>query len=247
MLQKVINSMRVLALFVTIFTFVMPVAASSTPAIWMVPEKNIFYTATTSVGDRFRLAFYIGAKNASYTEVSDLWAWQLMLSAGDNDPSIKMLKITGAWLNDTDPGGVFYGRATVNPTPVFQDVDGDGYIESVLIGDSLLIGPSFSGTGLLCTVELEITEAPSSALELDLEIDNANTYALDSALNTITLAKLDGYYRYELGSPPAPPVGGTWVPINKFDLVAPWIGLASLIAVATASTVYIKHKKKQQN
>ena len=42
-------------------------------------------------------------------------------------------------------------------------------------------------------------------------------------------------------------VGGEWVAINKFELLAPWIGLASLITVATASIVYVKHKKKQQN
>lgn len=42
------------------------------------------------------------------------------------------------------------------------------------------------------------------------------------------------------------PVGGVWVPINKFDLLAPWVTLASLMTVATVSVVYIKHKKKQQ-
>jgi hypothetical protein len=44
-----------------------------------------------------------------------------------------------------------------------------------------------------------------------------------------------------------PPVGGVWVPINKFQLLAPWIGLASLMTVATASIIYVKHRKKQQN
>jgi hypothetical protein len=44
-----------------------------------------------------------------------------------------------------------------------------------------------------------------------------------------------------------PPVGGLWVPINKFELVAPWIGYASVIAVAAASLVYVNRRKKQQN
>lgn len=46
--------------------------------------------------------------------------------------------------------------------------------------------------------------------------------------------------------PPPPPVGGVWVPINKFDLVAPWIGLASSLTVAAVSIVYVKRRKKQQ-
>jgi hypothetical protein len=42
------------------------------------------------------------------------------------------------------------------------------------------------------------------------------------------------------------PVGGVWVPINKSELLAPWIGLASLMAIATVSVIYVKHRKKQQ-
>ena len=42
------------------------------------------------------------------------------------------------------------------------------------------------------------------------------------------------------------PVGGVWVPINKFELLAPWITLASLIGVAAASVVYFKQRKIKQ-
>ena len=45
--------------------------------------------------------------------------------------------------------------------------------------------------------------------------------------------------------PLAPPVGGIWTPINKFELLAPWIGLASLITVAMASVGYVKRRKKK--
>lgn len=43
------------------------------------------------------------------------------------------------------------------------------------------------------------------------------------------------------------PVGGVWVPINKFQLLAPWITLASSITVAAVSIVYVKYRKKKQN
>jgi len=43
------------------------------------------------------------------------------------------------------------------------------------------------------------------------------------------------------------PVGGFWVPISKTELLAPWIGLVSMITVAVASIVYVKHRKKQEN
>jgi hypothetical protein len=53
------------------------------------------------------------------------------------------------------------------------------------------------------------------------------------------------------GSPPPPPlpppVGGVWVPINKFQLLAPWISLALLMGIAAASVIYVRHRKKQRN
>ena len=42
------------------------------------------------------------------------------------------------------------------------------------------------------------------------------------------------------------PVGGVWTSINKFELLAPWIGLASLITIAIASIVFVKHIKRKQ-
>jgi hypothetical protein len=42
-----------------------------------------------------------------------------------------------------------------------------------------------------------------------------------------------------------PPVGGEWVPISKFSLLAPWLSLGSVTALITVSFVYVKRKKKQ--
>jgi len=42
------------------------------------------------------------------------------------------------------------------------------------------------------------------------------------------------------------PVGGIWVPVDKFGLLAPYICLAITIIVATVATAtLVKHKKKQ--
>jgi hypothetical protein len=52
------------------------------------------------------------------------------------------------------------------------------------------------------------------------------------------------------GGPGIPlPVGGLWLPINKTQLLAPWIGVASLITFITAisTIVSVKRKKKHQN
>jgi len=78
-------------------------------------------------------------------------------------------------------------------------------------------------------------------------VDPTNAIAeTDETDNTCTLTAA-----VTIQSPPAPPppspVGGIWVPINKFKLLAPWITLTSLVTVAAASIVYVKYRKKQQN
>jgi parallel beta-helix repeat protein len=45
--------------------------------------------------------------------------------------------------------------------------------------------------------------------------------------------------------PSTPPVGGEWVPINKLQLLTPWIGLLSLMTVLTMSLVYVRRKRRQ--
>jgi len=47
------------------------------------------------------------------------------------------------------------------------------------------------------------------------------------------------------------PAGGEWIAIDKLRLLAPWIGLASLMIVSVSLIVYvkrrIKRRKKKQN
>jgi parallel beta-helix repeat protein len=46
---------------------------------------------------------------------------------------------------------------------------------------------------------------------------------------------------------PSLPVGGLWIPVDKFALLAPYIALASTIILAIAITaVFVKYKKKRQ-
>ncbi|KPV63585.1 MAG: hypothetical protein AOA66_0717 [Candidatus Bathyarchaeota archaeon BA2] len=47
-----------------------------------------------------------------------------------------------------------------------------------------------------------------------------------------------------------PSVGGVWIPVDKFGLLAPYIALASTIVVATVAAAicvkYAKRRKKKQ-
>jgi hypothetical protein len=50
---------------------------------------------------------------------------------------------------------------------------------------------------------------------------------------------------YVLASPPALPVGGEWIPINKLQLLAPWISLISLMTMLATSFVFARRKRRQ--
>lgn len=41
-----------------------------------------------------------------------------------------------------------------------------------------------------------------------------------------------------------PPVGGIYIPVNKLELLAPYIGLTTLLAVAVISVGYVKKRKR---
>lgn len=43
---------------------------------------------------------------------------------------------------------------------------------------------------------------------------------------------------------PAPPADGNQTPADKFEPLAPYIGLAILLAVAVAAIAYIKERKR---
>ena len=43
---------------------------------------------------------------------------------------------------------------------------------------------------------------------------------------------------------PTIPVGGIWIPVNKLELLAPYIALTILLAVAVTTVVYVKKRKK---
>jgi hypothetical protein len=80
-------------------------------------------------------------------------------------------------------------------------------------------------------------------------ISDGHIYVMVWAKNSHDAIVCTDYVKISVGLPPPPPVGGVWVPINKFELLAPWIGLASLLMVSAvaASLVYVKHRKKPQN
>jgi len=99
--------------------------------------------------------------------------------------------------------------------------------------------PSFNGSGILLWVTFKGKMVGNTTLHLDtswteLYDKNAQEIPMDPPVDGVVSV---------LSSPP---VGGIWIPVDKFSLLAPYIALASTIILAVSiSVAYIKYRKKQ--
>jgi hypothetical protein len=154
-----------------------------------------YSTSTATIGTRFNATVWL-------YNVSNLWAYQVRLDVNDT-----LLNITYAWLPTWDSNWIFTGQSTVQPAPAYYDNDGDGVVESVLVGDSILVGDPVTGDGLLAIIELEIIYVPPENVTVtcNLDINNEDTYLLNENLSKIETIKTNGYYKF-LGPQPPPPM-----------------------------------------
>jgi hypothetical protein len=180
--------------FSMVFTNTLPVKANSTQIVVIDPvtgDSNFaFYDNTTAVGTRFNATVW--AVNAT-----DVFAFQICLVVDDTQ-----LNITNSWIPTGDPRWIFNGKGIVNAPIRLVDDDQDGYVETVLIGSSLLDRqPTFTGTALLAIIELQIISQPPKDGNLTSTINIADgqpfeTYMMDSSLNRISTTLINGQYTY---------------------------------------------------
>jgi len=154
---------------------------------------------------------------------------------------------------------------------VWEDLDGDGIQDAgepgipdvtvnlyiVLPPGTFLATTTTDSNGFYSFTDLDpgdyyLQFIPPPGYVFTLSDQGGNTLDSDADPNTgitvfttLTAGEYDSTWDAGLRKAP-PPVGGVWAPINKFELLTPWITLASLITVA-ASIVYVKHRRKQQN
>jgi len=97
--------------------------------------------------------------------------------------------------------------------------------------NNYLYGPPANSGGYTFVVEATATNAP-------FYVKNINV-----VITVVDGMRPNKYYKVEL---PSEGVGGFWIPVDKFSLVAPYIALVSTIILAVSiSVAYIKYRKKQ--
>jgi len=160
--------------------------------------------------------------NITVANVVDLYAWEFKLSF--NTTLIELINVEeGPFLR------------SVGPTWFMWYIEPDWHV----FGCILLSGPGATGSGTLAILTFHC-QGPG-----DTWIYIYETTMSDPQMVIIPHNTPDAIHVYQQ-PPEQDTVGGVWIPINKTALLAPWIGLASLITVA-ASIVYVKHRNKKQN
>jgi hypothetical protein len=131
------------------------------------------------------------------------------------------------------------GPGQVAPTDPGHRITTDVSVLGTIKYSCVFVGaagtPSFNGSGTLAWITFSATNVGSTAL-------NFNTFWTNL------------YYRNATYMPMGPPlngsvtvgspVGGIYIPVNKLELLAPYIGLTILLAVAVVTVVYVKKRKR---
>jgi hypothetical protein len=104
-----------------------------------------------------------------------------------------------------------------------------------------------SSTVSIKLIKPDLTELYLGSAQTDLNGLFITTITIPSIITSrylLIAEDLEGYLDWDFFDIP---VGGIWVPVDKLGLLAPYIGLASTIIVATATTaVYVKRVRRRK-
>jgi PKD repeat protein len=198
MKKKALLTTLIILALVTASLQIYMTRAQTTPEIRIVNPltggSDFLFTTSDPLGTRFNAT-------AEVNNTENLFAYQVYVTINDT-----LLNITRAWLPHWDASWVFAGKSSVRPTPAFYDFDTDGSFESAKVGDSMLMGDPFTGSGLLAIVEFEIIHIPAQGtVSCDMTIDSTDTYLLNYDLDEVPVTKTGGYYEYVGPAGPEPP------------------------------------------
>jgi hypothetical protein len=156
--------------------------------------------------------------NIEISDVVDLYGWEFTLKW--NPTFLDVLNVTeGEFLKSG--GDTFFW-------PIMNNTEGYILVDCTLIGNITGV----NGSGTLAIVELKAESAGQSILDLyDTKLVNSLEQPIDHTAN-------DGYVTT------SKPVGGISIPVDKLELLAPYIGLTILLAVVATTVVYVKRKKR---
>jgi len=210
--------------------FITPLKAQQAPEVYVkFPDGTGSSVKEYDVCNSFKVDIVVDSSDIG------IWSW----SAGVYFDST-ILECT-----DLGEGNFFDGHYTlgflegsVNNTLGYVTFSGDSLRDPETIG--------VKGIGVLMWLEFHVIGYGNCVLNLtesppDLECGVKLNERVDSSVLRIdSIVLTDGSFVN------SEPVGGISIPVNKLELSAPWIGLASIVILAIAATaIFVKFRRKR--
>jgi len=130
---------------------------------------------------------------------------------------------TGEYVNEID--GAFYSGPGSHPQRIVIPDPVDGVYDIKIVGTST---GEYTLVVELATVEQTTTHSYTGNISVGQILESQAIVSEGEMTST----------------PPSTPVGGIYIPVNKLELLAPYIGLTILLAVAVIAVVYVKKRKR---
>ena len=159
-------------------------------SMWIEPSTVNFTTAGYQLGDKFNITVWAN----TYQDASNYatFVWQVTMSFNST-----LFVATQAGFTGVGKSDFFSGHNVVAGQPIVTATN-------VQTGESLIGADSRTpGNGSLCWVELQIALEPSNDTSIisTFEINNTDTYLLDTDVNELTATKYGAQYIYGLAPP----------------------------------------------
>ena len=200
--------------------------------LWSKTYGHVAYSVVETGDGGFALAGYKGYGACPITGVCDVDFWLVKVDSSGNmqwnktyggvdfDPAFSVVKTVDG------------GYALAGYTTSFGADGTDAWLVKTDPNGNMEWNQTYGGTSNDWARSVVQTKDRGYALA-------GTTYSFGAGGGDFWLIKVAG--------PPSNPVGGIWVPVDKFGLLAPYIGLASTILVATTATaIYVKHVKRRK-
>ena len=179
------------------------------------------------------------AKAEAWAELKGITKWEKEIGSLTN-PDDLLMQLT---MNFTE----FSVSALDNPDEMLDEnsyvgilIEATWGLETWTLFDGLLVndGMDFVATGSFEELDLirsedgSVTFSSWPTIDVDFYVPEGEEIAITGSVISDVMSSV--------------PVGGIAVPVDKFGLLAPYVGLASTIIVATAATaIYVKHVKRR--
>jgi hypothetical protein len=169
--------------------------------LWIEPSTTVLNISEVDLGYKFNLTAWINLTETSFT-------WQIALLYDST-----YLQATRAGYTAGSTSMFFAGQTTIPVSPILTN-------DTVMFGESLIGSDSKSpGSGSLCWIEFSLQSKTPANLTINFQ--EADTYALDPNLNTISTPDNRNALVILLGSTQPPPSGDNilWVDPSTLNFI----------------------------